>query len=396
MPANFGVNINISNAAASPIKIQSQTPIGIAAAIKGASKEAIYALAGYNSTEENPIFAFSNVSKAKEFVSTLIKEQNLQDYRLLDMLECIALQNVTCVIIVSFFLEEKESENNTAGCIEALDLFRKARARTGFAPDLIIAPYYSSEAGVKEKIQSLCEGLKITGIVDLYAQNVGEAINAMESFSTKRLIATFPQVQILNSRGAYAFVPQSPFVAAMIAYGDGEVEYGFSNSYSNRVVSGITGVEHFIDFVMGEDCDADRLRSNQISTIILSEGYRTWGGDTSDEETIWQDLARVRTFDRIALAAQKASFKAIDKKASELYFIKLSVEEMLRNLKGAKVLIGYEVEWDEEQNTPSNISAGKFYLQIKMMNNPIVKQLTLDFKYSDEWAGELLKSLQAE
>nr|WP_279129013.1 hypothetical protein [Helicobacter winghamensis] len=83
MPANFGVNINISNAAASPIKIQSQTPIGIAAAIKGASKEAIYALAGYNSTEENPIFAFSNVSKAKEFVSTLIKEQNLQDYRLL-------------------------------------------------------------------------------------------------------------------------------------------------------------------------------------------------------------------------------------------------------------------------------------------------------------------------
>ncbi|PZT47146.1 phage tail protein, partial [Helicobacter valdiviensis] len=97
---------------------------------------------------------------------------------------------------------------------------------------------------------------------------------------------------------------------------------------------------------------------------------------------------------RVALAGQKASFKAIDKKASELYFIKLSVEEMLRNLKGAKVLVGYEVEWDEERNTPSNISAGKFYLQVKMMNNPIVKQLTLDFKYSDEWASDLMGMIE--
>lgn len=394
MAANFGVNVTITNGAASPIKIQSDTPIGIAASIKGATKEAIYNLAGYKDANENPIFAFSNVFKAKEFVSTLIKEQNLQDYRLYDTLDCISLQNVSCVIIISFFIEERESENNIAGCIEALEMFRKSRHKTGFSPDLIIAPYYSSEAGIKEKIQSLCEGLKITGIVDLYAQNVGEAINLMESFSTKRLIATFPQVQILNSRGEYAFVPQSPFIAAMIAYADGEVEYGFSNSYSNRVVNGITGVEHFIDFSMGEDCDADRLRSNQISTIILYEGYRTWGGDTSDEDTIWQDLARVRTFDRVALAGQKASFKAIDKKASELYFIKLSVEEMLRNLKGAKVLVGYEVEWDEERNTPSNISAGKFYLQVKMMNNPIVKQLTLDFKYSDEWASDLMGMIE--
>ncbi|HDZ5295402.1 TPA: phage tail sheath family protein, partial [Campylobacter jejuni] len=71
-------------------------------------------------------------------------------------------------------------------------------------------------------------------------------------------------------------------------------------------------------------------------------------GETSHEDTIWQDLARVRTFDRIALAGQKAAFKAIDKKASELYFIKISIEELLRDLKGAKVLIGYEVSWDEE------------------------------------------------
>ncbi|EAJ1864299.1 phage tail sheath family protein [Campylobacter coli] len=393
MAAQYGVNYNISNGAASPIKVQSDTPIGIAACIKGANKEMLYTKAGYENTDEMPIFAFPNVSKAIDFTKDLIKENNLQDFRLLDSLTCIDNQDVACVIIISFFEESDEEATNLTNCLNAIEAFKKAKHRTGFTPDIIIAPYYSSEAGVKAKLESIASAMNITAIVDLYANNTGEAISTMEAFSSKRLVAAWPQVQILNSQGKYAYVPQSPIIAGLIAHTDGDTEYGFSDSYSNRVMNGVTGVEHFIDFVMGEDCDADRLRKSHISTCILCEGYRSWGGETSDEDTIWQDLARVRTFDRIAIAAQKASFKAIDKKASELYFIKISVEELLRDLKGAKVLIGYEVSWDEERNTNANISAGKFYLNIKMMNNPIVKQITLELIYSDEWADDLVKSI---
>ncbi|MBZ7939024.1 phage tail sheath family protein [Campylobacter sp. W0014] len=393
MAAQYGVNYNISNGAASPIKVQSDTPIGIAACIKGANKEMLYTKAGYESTDEMPIFAFSNASKAIDFTKDLIKENNLQDFRLLDSLTCIDNQDVACVIIISFFEESDEEATNLTNCLNAIEAFKKAKHRTGFTPDIIIAPYYSSEAGVKAKLESIASAMNITAIVDLYAKNTGEAISTMEAFSSKRLVAAWPQVQILNSQGKYAYVPQSPIIAGLIAHTDGDTEYGFSDSYSNRVMNGVTGVEHFIDFVMGQDCDADRLRKSHISTCILYEGYRSWGGETSDEDTIWQDLARVRTFDRIAIAAQKASFKAIDKKASELYFIKISVEELLRDLKGAKVLIGYEVSWDEERNTNANISAGKFYLNIKMMNNPIVKQITLELIYSDEWADDLVKSI---
>lgn len=393
MAAQYGVNYNISNGAASPIKVQSDTPIGIAACIKGANKEMLYTKAGYENTDEMPIFAFSNVSKAIDFTKDLIKENNLQDFRLLDSLTCIDNQDVACVIIISFFEESDEEATNLTNCLNAIEAFKKTKHRTGFTPDIIIAPYYSSEAGIKAKLESIASAMNITAIVDLYANNTGEAISTMEAFSSKRLVAAWPQVQILNSQGKYAYVPQSPIIAGLIAHTDGDTEYGFSDSYSNRVMNGVTGVEHFIDFVMGEDCDADRLRKSHISTCILCEGYRSWGGETSDEDAIWQDLARVRTFDRIAIAAQKASFKAIDKKASELYFIKISVEELLRDLKGAKVLIGYEVSWDEERNTNANISAGKFYLNIKMMNNPIVKQITLELIYSDEWADDLVKSI---
>ncbi|EFP5378664.1 phage tail sheath family protein, partial [Campylobacter coli] len=40
--------------------------------------------------------------------------------------------------------------------------------------------------------------------------------------------------------------------------------------------------------------------------------------------------------------------------------------------------------------------AGKFYLNIKMMNNPIVKQITLEFIYSDKWASDLIKTISAD
>ena len=70
-----------------------------------------------------------------------------------------------------------------------------------------------------------------------------------------------------------------------------------------------------------------------------------------------------------------------------------SVEQMLLGLKGAKVLVGYEVSWDSELNTAANITAGKFYLKAEMMNTPIVKRIEVSFNYSDTWAETLLKEI---
>lgn len=94
----------------------------------------------------------------------------------------------------------------------------------------------------------------------------------------------------------------------------------------------------------------------------------------------------------LLLTIQDGVFFAIDKKASELYHAKRSVEELLRALVGAKVLLGFELSWSEK-NTLANITAGKFYLDVRMQNNPIVKQLTLDFIYVDSYGETLMNEL---
>lgn len=391
MAANYGVNITISAQAARPIAVQSNTIIGIASSVNGLDKAKIYSKLGYSEADEWPVIGFSSPAYAIEFIKELKEDHLLSDNRLLDVLYGMDAQAVTSVVIISFFDSTNEDEI-LANALNAVNALKKAEFKTGYKPNLLIAPFYSHEAGIKSALESCATALNAIAITDLYATNSGEAITAMNSYGSRRLVACWPYVQVLSVSGNYTYIPQSGFVAAMIARCDGESEYGFSDSYSNRVMNGVVGVEHFVEYIAGSDCDADRLRSAHISTIINYSGYRSWGGETSDIDSIWQDLARVRIFDRVSLACQDGVFFAIDRKADQLYHAKRSVEELLRALVGAKVLLGFEISWSE-QNTLANITAGKFYLDIRMQNNPIVKQLTLNFIYVDSYGEVLLNDL---
>lgn len=265
----------------------------------------------------------------------------------------------------------------------------------GYAPNILIAPEFSGEDAIKGELETMATKLKATGIVDLKASSVSEAIVKMEEFGTRRLVATYPYVKVYDkAKSEYSFAPQSAYIAGLIAATDGGWEHGYSDSYSNRVIKGIFGTEIPIDFELGEgSSSADMLRTAHVSTVINQEGFRAWGGETSDQDSIWQDLARVRVFDRISEACQKGVFFAIDKRADQLYHAKRSVEELLRGLVGAWVLLGFECFWSAK-NTIANITAGKFYLDVRIQNNPIVKQLTLDFIYVDKYGDVLMEKIK--
>lgn len=383
MAAKFGVNVTISAEAARPIQIESTTPIGIA---------------GYEEVLENGLHFFMTTDKAIDALNELYKKDENKSKKkgsIYRALRAISDQAVNTQIILSVFTKDEDEDQNDeiSACVNAIELFKKAKVQTGYRPNIIIAPEFSGEDAIKAKLESVATRLKATGIVDLKASSASEAIVKMGEFGTSRLIAAYPNVKIWDDEtNDYAFTPQSARIAGMIAYVDGGSEFGYSDSYSNRVMGGVVGLADDIDFEHGETCTADELRAAHISTIIREGSFRTWGGETSDQDTIWQDLARVRIFDRISQAAQKGVLFAIDKKADQLYHAKRSVSELLRQLVGAKVLLGYELSWSAK-NTDATVTAGKFYLDVRMQNSPIVKQLTLDFIYVDSYSKQLMEDL---
>ena len=385
MSAKFGVNVTISAEAARPISVESTTPIGIA---------------GYEEVLENGLHFFMTTSKALEALEAKYKakkdaSQAFKKGSIYRALKGIEDQAVNTQIILSIFTKDDDSDTNDeiTECKNAISELTKAKSRFGYNPNLIIAPEYSREDAVKGEIEKVATRLKATGIVDLKAQDAAAAIVKMGDFGTRRLVAAYPNVKVWDDEtNAYVYEGQSARIAGMIAHTDGASEFGYSDSYSNRVMIGVSGTEIDVDFELGETCTADELRSAKISTVIRESGFRAWGGETSDQDTIWKDLARVRVFDRISQACQKGVLFAIDKKADQLYHAKRSVSELLRGLVGAKVLLGYELSWSEK-NTLANITDGKFYLDVRMQNNPVVKQLTLDFIYVDKYGETLMNEL---
>ena len=385
MAAKFGVNVTISAEAARPISVESVTPIGIA---------------GYEEVLENGLHFFMTTAKALEALEAKYKakkdaSQAFKKGSIYRALKGIEDQAVNTQIILSVFVKDDDSDTNDeiTECKNAISELTKAKSRFGYNPNLIIAPGFSHEDAVKGEIEKVATRLKATGIVDLKAQDAAAAIVKMGDFGTRRLVAAYPNVKVWDDEtNAYVYEGQSARIAGMIAHTDGASEFGYSDSYSNRVMIGVSGTEIDVDFELGETCTADELRAAKISTVIRESGFRAWGGETSDQDTIWKDLARVRVFDRISQACQKGVLFAIDKKADQLYHAKRSVSELLRGLVGAKVLLGYELSWSEK-NTLANITDRKFYLDVRMQNTPIVKQLTLDFIYVDKYGETLMNDL---
>nr|DAX24691.1 MAG TPA: tail sheath tube [Caudoviricetes sp.] len=385
MAAKFGVNVTISAEAARPISVESTTPIGIA---------------GYEEVLDNGLHFFMTTAKALEALEAKYKakkdaSQAFKKGSIYRALKGIEDQAVNTQIILSVFTKDDDSDTNDeiTECKAAIEALKNAKSKFGYRPNIIIAPEYSHEDAIKGAIEKMSERLKATGIIDLKADDAAGAITKMANFGSRRLIASYPNVKVWDDEtNAYMFEGQSARLAGMIAHTDGSSEFGYADSYSNRVMIGVSGTQIDVDFELGETCTADELRGAHISTIIRESGFRAWGGETSDQDTIWQDLARVRIFDRISEACQKGVLFAIDRRADQLYHAKRSVDELLRSLVGAKVLIGYEISWSEK-NTLANITAGKFYLDVRMQNNPIVKQLTLDFIYVDKYSENLLNDL---
>uniref|UniRef100_UPI00261D6088 phage tail sheath subtilisin-like domain-containing protein n=1 Tax=uncultured Campylobacter sp. TaxID=218934 RepID=UPI00261D6088 len=254
MAAKFGVNITVSAEAARPISVESTTPIGIA---------------GYEEVLQNGLHFFMTTDKAIDAIETIYKEkkgksESFKQGSIYRALKAIADQAVQTQIILSVFArtDNNDDSDDITACKAAIEVFKNAKSATGYRPNLLIAPEFSGEDAIKSALETMATRLKATGIVDLKASSASEAITKMGSFGTSRLLAAYPYVKTWDDEtNDYAMTPQSARIAGMIAYVDGLSEFGYSDSYSNRVMGGISGTAIDVDFEMGETCTADELRA---------------------------------------------------------------------------------------------------------------------------------------
>ena len=366
MDLNYGINGSIGVGAARPITVESTTPI---------------ALVGTSDVGDAGLHFFSNADMALEYVNAATVGT------LKSSLQLISDQGVFCPIILGLVTHGVDV---TAEIITTIDSLKSAEAEVGYRPDLIIAPEYSFDVAVAAKIDAVASRLWATGVLDNLAVDETAALEYAANFGSRHLLIYGPHVKYYDTTAeATVNLASSAAIAGMIARTDGEVPFGFADSISNRVVKGISGTDRIIDYADGQDCEARRLRNAGVGSVVADIGWRSYGGETTDIDPIWQALERVRTFYKALRAVMVASKWARDRRANELVYVRNSIDEFMRELKGNNVALGFEIYFDMEKNTLATVTAGKFYLTVKWQNMPTIRELNIEMIYTDQY-GEVL------
>ncbi len=363
MDLNFGINGSISTNAARPIIVASLTAI---------------AMLG-NSTAHHGLYAFNNADDALTFLDG---KAGVDDAK--NALQGIALQAVNCPIVLNLCADGDE--------LSALDEFKRSEGLTGInlMGGLLIAPVLSADLAIGAKLDAIAAQLWATAIIDNFDDNEADIIAWAGNFGTQSSLLTHG---MFTADGVN--VPASALYAGVIAYWDA-APYGWGKSHSNRAVKGVSAASRVIEYIDGSECEARRMRQAGVATILRDVGWRTYGFETTDIDPIWQSLDRVRTFQRLLRTQMLSSKWARDREANELLAVKRSITEFNNELIGNDVILGFAVLFDPIKNTNATVTAGKFYLTLRVGDMPSVRELNFETVYSDEWNSVLINYINGE
>ena len=334
MASKYGVNVEMYNGSLNPYEIDNKRPI---------------AIVGDDDTLTEGLHIYSNVENALKEVKTGSLKNALEDLK---------ATGIHTQVILSVF---KKGTDNTK-CLEAIELLKKAEAFVQAKPKFIIAPEYNDK-GVYEKLKQLGEYLRAVYAIDQKVVRVDEVVR-----------------------------PASVFLIALYAKVMSESEYGFSQTYSNKVIPGIIGIQDKVEFIQGVDCEADRLRDAGITVIISDDGLRAWGGETRDE-----DFSSLHTYVIFYTAIDtifEAQKRAIDKRMRDVLKNMVdSLEAFYRRLVANNVVVGFLVTIPKELNDNQVIAEGKVYIKHEVQEMPLLKNITNRIYRVDAYSQVLIQEL---
>ncbi|MDD3770469.1 MAG: phage tail protein [Sulfuricurvum sp.] len=358
---NFGINGSISVDAARPVTVESTTPIAIVATTDAG-------------TIGLQFFGNAELALAAYEAATTGTLKNA--------LNAIIAQGVRCPII----LNTADDLATEADIIAAVNELSTAEAVTGYRPNLIICPEHSGTATIGAAMDAIATRLWATAIIDVTAITETAALAYAGNFGSRFCLLVGPETVKV---GVVDMAPSAVY-AGMIAAMDASNPFGWAESASNRIAKGVSATNRIIDYADGQDSEARRLRNAGIASIVRDVGWRSYGFETTDIDPIWEPLNRVRSFYKMLRAMIEASKWARDRQADELLYVKQSVEEFMRGLKGAGVVLGFEAYFDPEKNTKTTVTNGQFYLTVEVQDMPTIRELNIELVYVDNYSDVLL------
>jgi phage tail sheath protein FI len=280
------------------------------------------------------------------------------------------------------------------GIATGLEAFVQAGPLLGVIPRLICAPGFTSQRqgadanAVCAALPAICNKLLAHAVVDGPATTEAAAIDWRETISSSRLIPIDPAVRVMAGSDV-AVMPLSPAVIGIGVRRDHEKQGRPFHSWANQPVAGIVGPSRPINFSLTDGAtEGQRLLSNNVGvllrgelgveTAIASGGFVYVGTDNAGEDDLWRfyNVTRGRDYIHLMfLRTLRFYLGRFNLTGQTIQAVLNTMGFAMRDLKADGDILGYEVKFTRDQNSPEELRQGRFTVNFAAEEAPVLRYL---------------------
>ena len=239
---------------------------------------------------------------------------------------------------------------------------------------------------------SVCNQLLAHMIVESAGSSMQNDLDWRETMQSHRLIALSGGCRVMDPATSYIVIrPLAPRMAGILARRDHETGAPF-HSAANQAVQGIISPNREIGFNLTDSAnEAQELLGANVGVLIRGEigddfavasgGFVLISTDNVGEDELWRMYNVMRGRDYIHLGMLRALRFYLGRYNIVGHTVQAILNTMnffLRDLQADNHILGYDVNFRTEGNSPEQIRLGHLTVGFKCEEPPVLKHLTIE------------------
>lgn len=230
-----------------------------------------------------------------------------------------------------------------------------------------------------------CEKLLAVAVVDVDDTSTANAIDARETMNSQRLIPVGVAARVYEG-STLVTRPMGPRVIGLFVRNDNDHAGKPFDPIANRPVQGLAALSRKIPFsLLDGSTEGQQLLEGNVSIVAEGEigvdgsvadgGFVFISTDNTETGDLWKQFHQVRGADYITVKLMKITRQFLGRKieADMVEAWLNSMRFMLRDHRAANDILGYDVDFRADLNSPENIRLGHLTVNLGIEPAPAFK-----------------------
>lgn len=319
-------------------------------------------------------------------------------------LQAIVDQTNAVVVVVRVDQKTDEAEQTTAviggtvnGKYTGMKALLTAEQHLGVKPRILGAPGLDT-AAVTASLGGIAEKLRAFNYVSAHGcETKEEAVAYRDAIGSRETMLIWPDFlgwdTVTSSTKTFESTARALGLRAKI-----DNDIGWHKTLSNVPVNGVTGISKDVFWqLQSMDTDAGYLNSNEVTTLIQSNGLRFWGSRTCTDDPLFAFENSTRTSQVLSDTMAEGHMWAVDKPLhpSLARDIVEGINAKFRDLKTQGYIIDGECWFDDSVNSKETLKSGRLILDYDYTPVPPLEDLTLRQRITDKYLANFASRMTA-